>query len=209
MSRSTILLPDQSLLDAEELAIAGATVKRQTVEACPPRVIITGTLTRPADTIAYAAGDTLANSISAPVAITFAGAARYNGGGGRLLGATLLDRANQTVKLDSELWLFNSAAAPPSQNDNASFDPLHVTLPDLFAIVRFSNAAGNFFIGAPGAGSGGNVIFVGLQISTPNFAIPYKCGPATTSLWGLAVVRNAYTPISAETFQYRLHLDQE
>lgn len=52
-------------------------------------VLLAGTLTRPADTNAYAAGDGITTATSAAAAMTIANAARHAGLGGFLLGGRL------------------------------------------------------------------------------------------------------------------------
>lgn len=211
MSRSYISTPSGILLDAELANIAGASVLRQSVESCPPRALIAANFTRPADVIAYAAGDAVTNSTSAPVAITLAGAGRYNGAGGEIKSAMLVDSAAQATKLDSELWVFGGAAAPTPDNDNTVFTPTDAELLNLIAIIVFKGAtAANVFVGDATAGAGGNCVVLG-SVGTLifNLGIPYKCGAATTSLFGLLVARNAYTPVSAENFAFILQVEQE
>jgi hypothetical protein len=39
--------------------------------------------------------------------------------------------------------------------------------------------------------------------------MPYRCHSTIDDLWAAVVVRNAYTPVSAETFTFRLEVKQE
>lgn len=212
MSRTTIQLPTEGSgphLDAEQLTIAGQIVKRQSVESCPPRRIVQASVTRPANTTAYAAGDALTNSTSAPVVLTFENMARFPGGGGIVRVAHLLDSAAQATKISAELWLFAGAAAPTPDNDNVPFTPTDAELANLIGVIVFDGlTAGWVFVGDVTAGAGGNAVIIG-RIGPSGAGghlldLPYVCGPATTSLWGLLVVRNAYTPVSGEVFTVSL-----
>lgn len=214
MSRTTVTTPDQSLLDAELLTIAGASAKRQTVESCPPRAIIQATLTLPAGAAVYAAGDAMTDSAASPTALTFANAARYNGGGGIIKGVTILDSANQATKLSAELWLFRGSAAPTPDNDNAPFTPTDAELANLLGVIVFDGpTAGWSYIGDATVGAGGNVILVGRIGPSGAGAhlldLPYKCHSSIANLFGLMVARNAYTPVASEAFTISLDVEQE
>lgn len=149
---------------------------------------------RPANTDAYAPGDVIGTN---PAAIfDFTDAAISPANGGMVLGATLIDKANQTTKLASpELWLFS--LPPAGVADNAAFAPSDAELLTLVGVLSLATA----FVGLAGAGDNGNVIFIGhdkLYI--------YRCAAGRTSLYGVLVARNAYTPISAEQFTVQLDL---
>jgi hypothetical protein len=160
-------------------------------------VRVTASFTRPADTTAYAFGDVVADSTTAPTVITFANCARANGGSGWIVGAKLVDSANQTVKGIFELWLFS--AAPGLDNDNAAFTPTDAEALTAFGPLLFS--AGH--VGDATAGAGGNFVY-----PLNGVAVPFVAGGGTTSLFGELVVRNAYTPVSAGTFAFELLIQQ-
>lgn len=163
-------------------------------------VTVAATVTRPADTNAYAAGDAVTNSTSAPVAITFANAARAVGGGGLIVGATLIDSASVATKGSFELWVFQGAAAPGPDNDNAVFTPTDAELANLVGVFPFTTA----FIGDATVGAGGNAVYQGDVVNRA-----FKCDVSTASLFGLLVVRNAYVPVSAEAFTLALQIVQD
>jgi hypothetical protein len=211
MARSTIRIPTGGsgpLLAAESKTEAGQTVVRQSVEACPPRKIISASMTRPADTAVYASGDAVTTSTSAPVVMTFANVGRFNAGGGMVMAAMLLSSSNQGTKPDLELWLFNASPAP--DNDNAAFTPTDAELATLQGVIEFKGVTKSY-VGDATAGAGGNVMIPGTQGGTtwPGLQIPFVCGAAATSLYGLLVARNAYTPTSAEIFTVMLQIEQE
>lgn len=193
-------------IDAEQENKGGQIVYRQRVQASYPAKIVTS-FTRPNDTTAYATGEAVTNSTTVPVALTFAGAARFAGGGGRITGAQLLDSANVATKGKFELWLFAGAAAPAPDNDNAVFTPTDAELADLVAVIQLLDT--NAFVGDATAGAGGNATYVGTHLTVPNFGIPFRCNAAVTSLFGLLVVRNAYVPVALEVFTLSLLIDQE
>lgn len=212
MSRSFYQLPTPGSgpkLDHEELVIGGQTVLRQTVEAASAVFRIQTSFTRPADTTAYAAGDAMSNSTSAPDALTFADVARFLGGGGEILGALLLDSANQATKPSCELWLFCGSAAPVPDNDNAVFTPTDAELANLVGVIVFDGVtAGWAYVGDATVGAGGNVVIPGRigpsGAGAHRVGLPFVCNAASDDLFGLVVARNAYTPVSGEVFTFTL-----
>jgi hypothetical protein len=162
-------------------------------------VKITASVTRPSDTTAYAAGDALTDSTSAPTKITFSNCGRYAGGSGKIINAILVDSAAQATKGQFELWLFDTSVTP--DNDNAVFTPTDAECATLVGVFAFTTP----FVGDATAGAGGNCVYV----TTPAAPIPFKCGAALKDLYGLVVVRNAYTPVSGEIFSFILVTDQD
>lgn len=155
---------------------------------------ISQSFTRPADTTPYAAGDVVCNSTSVPVPITFGTIAK----GSMLttiMQATCIVEANNATKPDLQLWLFDTA--PVSPNDNAAFAPTNAEMETLVAIIAFP--VGSFVVGNAGAAAAGNV-------ACDAQALFIHANPTANSaaLYGILVVRNAYTPTSAEKFVIRL-----
>ena len=165
---------------------------------------ISATITRPANTTQYTAGDAVTNSTSAPVAMTFSDVALSKGGGGTIADVLLVLSANNTGTLagDFELWLFQGAAAPTADNDNAAFTPTDAECADLVAIVAFEGS--DSFVGTATAGAGGNVVY-----HPSRRALLYTCQADTKDLYGLLVVRNAYTPVTGEIFTVTLKVEQD
>ena len=153
------------------------------------------TFTRPSDTTAYAAGDVVCNSTSAPVIMTFANAVSSAHASSILQQALLIDSGNETTKLDCELWLFDTTVV--MDNDNAAFTPTDAEMLTLVAVIPFSSSAWK----QGTAGTGGNC-----ANDQQNLGIPINVADGTqnTSLYGILVARNAYTPISAEVFTFKL-----
>lgn len=161
-------------------------------------IIVNGSFTRPADTTAYAAGDVASDSTSAPTVITFTNVASQNNGGGVIVSAELIDSANQATKGIFELWLFDTTVTP--DNDNAVFTPTDAELATLVGVIPFDVS----YVGDVTAGADGNAIYQAQHLN-----LPFKAGASSRNLFGVLVVRNAYTPVSAESFVIRLAVAQE
>lgn len=153
--------------------------------------------TRPADTTAYAAGDAVTNSTSSPAILTFDAVARANAGSGVIIGAVLIDSANQATKGQFELWLYDTSFS--ADNDNAAFTPSDAETETLIGVIPFLVP----YVGDAQSGASGNCVF-----PVGNLSIPYTCGGSSDDIFGLLVVRNAYTPVSAEKFTVRLFVVQ-
>jgi len=159
-------------------------------------VVVNGSLIRATGTTTYTAGDVIGTAASA--VITFAGCARYPNGGGLILGARLIDEANQTLKGIFELWLFNAATTVIV--DNAVWIPTHAEMEKLVAIIQFQDTP---MVGLAGAGVLGNLAFPAWNINRP-----FRCVAGST-IYGYLVVRNAYVPIDSEKFQISLGISQD
>jgi hypothetical protein len=162
------------------------------------RTRITASKTRPADTNAYAVQDVINESTSAGTGWTFTSLGRINGNGGVIDRVHLVSSANPTTKLQAALYLFN--AAPVADNDNAAFTPSDGELANLIGIVQFPLT----FVGDATSGAGGNVVYSSGQIH-----VPYVCASDGTSLFGVLVALNAYTPVSAEAFTIMIQAAQD
>lgn len=156
--------------------------------------IVTASLTRPNDTNAYTAGDQVADSTSAPTILTFANVGRTSGGSGVIVGATLIDHSNQATSPDLELWILNTTATP--NNDNAAFAPSDGVVDTCIGVIHFTTGY------AGDSATSGNKFYDAGPLS-----VPYVC--TTTSLFGLLVVRNAYTPTALEGFNVALRVLQD
>lgn len=162
---------------------------------------VMATLVRPDDTTQYAAGDVVANSTSAPTPILFTNLTRSNSGSNTIYSAMLIDNSNPTTKGEFELWLFS--AAPTMDNDNAVFTPTEAELATLVGIIDFPTAV----VGNAAADAAGNLVYPGKSISGDDFELKIRAGTALKTLYGVMVVRNAYTPIAEEEFTIVLTVD--
>ncbi|MEE7625448.1 hypothetical protein V3O24_04680 [Methylobacter sp. Wu8] len=168
-------------------------------EQHPRHTRLTAALTRPADTAAYADGDIIANSDTAPVVNVLTGAALANGRGGIINNLILIDSNKAATAADLELWFFNSAYT--ATNDNAAFAPTDAEAESVELIVKLP--ASGAIIGNAGAAAAGNRIY---QINDINKN--FKCAANSQNLWWALVLRSAYTPVSAEKFTLKLDIAQ-
>jgi len=157
---------------------------------------VDASFTRPADTTAYAVGDVMANSTSSPVVITFAGCARVDGGSGIISQVQMVDSSNTSTAGDFQLWLFDTS--PTIDNDNATWTPTDAALGDLIGIVALGSSP---IIGNLTSGAGGNAVYQARDLN-----LPFTCGAGVDDIYGVMVAQNAYVPISAEVFDYRLRI---
>lgn len=153
--------------------------------------------TRPNDTTAYAAGDAVSDSTSAATVITFSSVARTSGGSGVLLGASILDSANQATAGVFELWLFKTS--PAGQNDNAAVAFTDAELANLVAVVPLNTN----YVGNSAAGASGNRIYDSDRVDKAFVT------SGSANLFGVLVVRNAYTPVALEIFTVTLYVLQD
>lgn len=150
-------------------------------------VKLSATLTRPANTTAYTAGDAVTDNVTG--LLLFNNAARNSGRTGSIDSATVLCSANQATKPDLELWLFSKSIA--STADNAAWAPSDTEILDLIGVISFPVAS--FKVANAGAGVAGNVVQ-----NINNIGQLYKLDAEI--LYAQLVVRNAYTPTSSEIF---------
>lgn len=151
--------------------------------------------TRPADTNAYAAGDVVADSTSAPTILTFPRAVCEVGGESLIQSATLVTSANVATKPDLQLWLFDRTVV--MDNDNAAFTPSDAEMLTLLHIIAFPTGA--FVVGDAGAGAAGNAV-----CNAQALWLPIRTAVGDNAIYGILVARNAYVPVSAEVFTVRL-----
>lgn len=153
-------------------------------KAAMPAIITGSTVTRPADTTAYASGDLVANSTTAGsvTPISFASVVLAEGGCVRVERARLFKTGTSTTNASFRLHLFNATPSTIANGDNAAFLTAragYVGALDVTIDRAFSD-------GSHGAG-------ISLTGSPMTLTIP-----SGTTLYGLLEARGAYTPASAE-----------
>lgn len=148
-------------------------------------------VTRPADTTAYAAGDAISNSTTAPTTggFTFTGAARKSGGSGLITDLCVMTSNDPATRLSGEIYIFNQSVT--NINDNAAFGVSDTEIKTCVAVIPFS-----FF----DAGNNGFAQMSGLNIL-------FTCS-GSADLRFLIRARNAYTPASAEVFTFLIKILQ-
>ena len=168
-------------------------------------VIRTGTLTRPANTTGYAAGDAVTDSTSAPTVFTIPGIGRENGKSGIITGARLILSSNPTTKGDFTLYIFDTTYTP--DNDNAAFTPTDAEMKTCLGTIDF--LATNVLPGDATSGGGGNCIYFG---NLGGEYISFKCEDASASLYFALVNKHGGTPhtpaVNSEEFTVRLSIEQ-
>jgi hypothetical protein len=153
------------------------------------QTIATASFTRPADTTAYAAGDAVSNATSSPTILTFAGAARANGGSGLILSAR--HSKNNTTAANYRLWLWRETVA--AVNDNAQFALLWANRANRIGFIDFAHTTG-------GTGSDSSSSLATFQ------NLPFTA--TGTALFGQLTTPGGYTPASGEQHFIELAIAQ-
>jgi hypothetical protein len=161
----------------------------------PVTKVITVSKTRPNNTTTYAVSDVYSEDATTGTIWTFSNAARANGLGGIIQSAVLIHSVAQTLKIDAELWLFDTTIASGNQ-DNAAWALTDAEAKTLIGVIPFS--AGSFKVG------NGNGI-----IMSDSLALPFQCAAGTTSIFGQVILRNAYVPVALEELTFRLRILQD
>jgi hypothetical protein len=156
--------------------------------------IVTNTsFTRPANTTAYAANGVVANSTTAATVLTFTGAGRANGRSGIILSARHIKQSTTTSGATYRLYLYT--VSPTAINDASQFTLLYSTRTSQIGYIDLNHVGG-------GTGSDSTL---GL---TPFTNLPFTCDAASSSLFGILTVTQAYTPASAEQHFIELTIAQ-
>jgi len=157
-------------------------------------VAISGVVTRPADTTAYAVADVLSDSASSPTILTFAAVARTNGALGYVLGGTMVTSTAAATAAMVRLLLFNTA--PTAVNDNAA-----LSLTDAHALL----CIGWLTFDVWQTTANNRIYMARLEGQAPQF----DCAAASDDIYAIPVLQNAYTPGSEEIFTFALHVSQD
>lgn len=178
-------------MTTKQIAVLDATSISQTLESLSQSIFVaSATLTRPADTTAYALGDLVANSTTAgSVVPTSFAVARQNGGSGRVNAIRLF--TSSTVLTNAQFRIHFYSAAPTFTNgDNGVWlttgyvagAPIYVGSADVVVNTAFSDGA------------------VGQGYATYGPYVPFIAASGSQTIYAVIEARAAYTPISAETF---------
>ena len=150
---------------------------------------LTDSIIRPSNTTAYAAGDVI-SEVTSNKHFTFGGDNNVGQLKGIITQVAMQITSNKTTKPDLELWLFSEDIA--DVEDNAAFAPSDTEILTLIDVIPLP--AADWYIGLAGANAAGNIVQV---LKSLHIEIPESSG----QLFGQLVVRNSYTPISAELFK--------
>jgi hypothetical protein len=149
---------------------------------------VSNKIQRPNNTTPYTAGDVIGTASSQ--VIKFDGMSTlFAQGRGVLIGATVIDNEAPATLASLELWLFT--VAPADQADNAVFGVTDAELQNLAGIFPLVNSyAGK---------ASDNAVFIS-DVRATSYELP----GGSDALYGVLVVRNAYTPVGNETFTVSL-----
>jgi len=157
---------------------------------------IRASLTRPANTTAYAAGDVLAAADDSH--LTFEEAFKVKKLSGSISTARCHSSANVATKADLELWLFHTDIT--EVGDNEAFAPSDAAMLTLIGVIDFATA--NWRIGTVTSGGGGNAV-----CEVKNIGLALR--GAGTTMYGVLVHRGSYSPVSGEIFTVDLIVTQD
>ena len=156
-------------------------------------VCISNTITRPADTTAYASGDLVANSTTAGsvTPFSFTNATRIAAGVGEIQAVRLYKSGTSLTNANFRVH-FYIATMTPSNGDNGAW------------LTPIANYVGSFDVTCDKAFTDGAE---GAGLPTVGMLRRFQLASGTT-LFALLEVRGVYTPVSAETFIIRAEISR-
>jgi len=140
--------------------------------------------TRPADTTAYAAYDSIADSTTAPTLLSFANCANANGGQGYIVKTRLLTN-QKTCTARFRLSFYHTAPSPV--NDNAPKPMLYANKDKLIGRIDLDPC-----------NTEDTTSDAAYALSTT--LLPYVCAAADTTIYCILTTLDAFTPASAQQF---------
>lgn len=155
---------------------------------------VSATFTRPADTTAYTALDTVSDSTSAPTLLTFSNVASFNGGGGYITKARIVTD-QKTCVARFRLHLFHTA--PTAINDNSPYLSLYANKDKSLGRIDFSAAATEDATNSTAATS-----------LNADVRLAYVCASGTRNIYGVLEALDAFTPASGQGFYVELTAEQ-
>lgn len=142
--------------------------------------------TRPANTTAYAVGDSVSDSTSAPTVVTFTSVTRVNGGGGMLKKVRIVKSDSGVTNASFRLHFFVGASPPSAINDNTAFALLYSNRNKRFGSV-------DLVMLSEGSGSDSAE-----DVVLPD--IPFDVDASNNNVYAILTAQGAWTPTSAEKF---------
>ena len=169
----------------------------QPVQAGGYTAVVFGTMTRPADTTAYAAGDGVTTATSSASAMTVTNAARTAAGSGVLLGGKATKSTTSTTNAQFRGWIYQGApTAIP--NDNAAFTAA--------VLADYQKLVCTFTVDFAAGIVGFDGVEAPITLDRVNPGFKLASGQDLTVIWE---ARAAYTPGSAEVFRLALDVAQD
>ncbi|QLE46336.1 hypothetical protein FD723_39695 (plasmid) [Nostoc sp. C052] len=152
---------------------------------------------RPEDSTNYANNDALSDSISTPSPLIFANTSRAEGGSGYIVNAACY--TNQLVFVGAlRLHLFKGSV-PNAIADNAPYPMLAVNNSKRIAYIDFTSFT---------TGGVGSDTTMSCGVFPQSRLIPFTCDLADTNLYGLVEIRTGFAPMSNQTFDFYLGVEQ-
>ena len=160
--------------------------------------VVTARFTRPADTTQYTANDNVGPNATTGGPIQFKDCVRYEGGTGKIWSALMFVSTDAGTNPSFDLVLFDTPNLTVAA-DNAAGTITDSELTNAVFIITFDGT-----VAANTATVGPNLI-----IGASNVGQLFKCAPNTRDLWAVVVDRGGYTPASAETFTFKIGIEQD
>lgn len=155
---------------------------------------LSGSLTRPANTTQYSAGDAVSSATSAATSITITNAVQSAGKSGRIERVRLVKDDVGVTAADFTLHIFNQAKGVGVTDDNSAFVATNYT-----ARASYIDDVDLATMTALTAGA---------QTPWLTVDIPFTAGDTKTDLFILIEVDGTYTPTSANVFTVYLDVIQ-
>lgn len=140
---------------------------------------VSDSITRPANTTAYASGDVV-SEVTSNEHFTFQMLTPGRKQTGTIVSAVITDSLYAATGPDLELWLFNKDIANVADNEPAAITDAEIA--NLVGIIDIPTASWQ----KPGAANNAQVI-TGLNL-------PFRCLDSNMYLYGQLIIRNTYTP---------------
>jgi len=157
--------------------------------------VIDATLTRPANTTAYTAGDEMTDTGGSILTLT--GIATKSGGTGIITEIVLCCSTNAATKPDLTLFVYDTTSTP--QTDNAAFAPSDSVQDTCLGYTRITDSQ----VGDATSNSGNFVM------SSGQIHIPFKC-VGSANLYLRVKVNNAYQAgANSDTYKIRVKVLQD
>lgn len=161
---------------------------------------LTAVFTRPSDTTQYAAGDVV-GPVTTPAVMSFPGAARGNGGSGRIMELLLSFDLETITTATFRLHFFNASLTPAA--DNAAFAGLatnpSTNLGYLDPPILVTQAGGTL----------GQIRHAVNSTTTSGLPFNYQCAPGDSGLYVVITALGTYTPKSAGIVRLSLVVEQD
>lgn len=191
VSVGSLNFADVDVAGAESVTIAAG--EAHTGQVGGHTVISQTEFTRPADTTAYAALDTVCNSTGSPAALIFTGVARVAAGSGYITRGRIMT-SQTTCTARFRLHLFTVTPTPIA--DNSPYTLLYANRANRIGVLDFHG------LRTEGAGS------TAANQQNVTDRLPFVCAAASTTIYGILETLDAFTPANAQTFFIGLGVEQ-